>query len=49
MGPPPSPHVYGPPGASAGMIPRRSEYYPPPALSHSMHYVPHQPQSMPYR
>ncbi len=49
MGPPPPPqHVYGPP-PTAGMIPRRPEYYPHPPMSHSMHYIPHQPQSMPYR
>ncbi len=48
MGPPPPPqHVYGPP-QTAGMIQRRPEYYPPPQMSHSMHYIP-QPQSMPYR
>lgn len=49
MGPPPPPsHVYGQPPA-AGMIPRRSEYYPPHQMSHPMHYVPHQAQPMHYR
>lgn len=50
--PPPAQHVYGAPQpspAAAGMIPRRPDYYHPPPMSHSMHYVPHQPQSMPYR
>jgi hypothetical protein len=31
------------------MIPRRPDYYPPPPMSHSMHYVPHQGQPMHYR
>ncbi len=47
--PPPPPHAYGPPPPTAGMIPRRPDYYPPPQMSHSMHYVPHQAQPMHYR
>jgi hypothetical protein len=31
------------------MIPRRPDYYPPPQMSHSMHYAPHQTQPMHYR
>ncbi|CAF3450558.1 unnamed protein product [Rotaria sp. Silwood1] len=46
--PPPS-HVYGPPPPAAGMISRRPDYYPPPQMPHSMHYVPHQTQPMHYR
>ncbi|CAF0802189.1 unnamed protein product [Adineta steineri] len=46
---PPPTHVYGPPPPTAGMIPRRPEYYPPAPMHHSMHYIPQQAHSMHYR
>ena len=50
IGPPSVPSLYGTsPATAAGVPSRRPDYYSAPSVPPSMHYVPHQPQTMPYR